>query len=180
MRDHWKEVQELFGVLAYMVKDSDPDGIELYFTISLDKHQEKHSTKLLEVIRKKKPKGSSDMKIRLGGILQEYQSKLRGQSTQTTIWKPLSRGPKPVRRLNVYVFTDGVWQPECDTEETIKFLVQTLVKLQVVREQVGIQFIRFGDNPEGIRRLNRLDSGLNLPMCVSHKPHVHIYLSRHD
>jgi hypothetical protein len=118
---------------------------------------------LLETIKKKKPKGSSDMKLRLGDILQDYQLRLRSQATRKSY---LSLGPKRVRRLNVYVFTDGVWQPECDTEEIIRFLVRTLVELQLVGEQVGIQFIRFGDDAEGIKRLDHLDSGLRLPMWV--------------
>ncbi|KAL2050253.1 hypothetical protein ABVK25_009480 [Lepraria finkii] len=59
---HWKEVNELLGLLAYTVKDSNPDGIELYFTIYSDEYKAKTSTKLSDKLEKKSPGGTSNIR----------------------------------------------------------------------------------------------------------------------
>ena len=163
MLRHWKEVKELLGLLAYMVKDSDPDGIELYFTISSDKYKAKTSTKLLDKLEKKSPGGTSNIRWQMSQILREYQSKLRQERTSNSICKKV-RTPRPVRPQNLYIFTDGVWQPGCDPTDIVKELVDCLREHQFHKEQFGIQFIRFGNDAEGIERLVHLDSGLNLPL----------------
>ena len=43
-------------------------------------------------------------------------------------------------------------------------LVKSLEQNSTEREQFGIQFIRFGNDPEGKSRLDKLDSGLGLSM----------------
>ena len=45
--------------------------------------------------------------------------------------------------------------------------MQELVKHNYRADQVGIQFIRFGDNPDSIQRLERLNSRLGLRLYVS-------------
>lgn len=59
--------------------------------------------------------------------------------------------------MNVYVFTDGAWQPRSNLEKLIQKLANTLTALQQPEDQFGIQFIRFGNDPDGIERLERLD-----------------------
>ncbi len=43
-------MQKLSKSLAYTVKDGDPDGIELYFTIFTEKHKNEDTTPLLNVL----------------------------------------------------------------------------------------------------------------------------------
>lgn len=64
--------------------------------------------------------------------------------------------------MNLYILTNGIWEPNCDAAGPIKNLVNKLNKLDKGRLQVGIQFISFGNNAEAIDRLNILDSGLGL------------------
>ncbi len=162
MSMHWVEVQSLFGLLAYMVKNSDPDGIEVRFTKSNDQWKSKHTTKLLESLKKKSQNGTCNMSSRLGSVLQEYQSKLdTGGSRKFSLRAPSA---KAVRPLSVYVMTDGLWQPGCDLQPLVERMVNSLVKHDLPREQVGIQFIRFGHDVEAASRLNQLDAELKLSM----------------
>lgn len=161
MQDHWAEVQTLFSLLAYMVKDSDPDGIELYFTILPSKYREKHVTNLLKRVKERFPYGDSDVKSRLWTILQDYQTKLHHQNAPKSIWGKHT-APKPPRPLNLYILTDGVWQPDCDASMPIQYLVEKLEELKLPDGQVGIEFISFGNDKTGLERMERLDSELNL------------------
>ena len=162
MGRHWKEVRDVFAHLAYIVKDADPDGIELLFTISSDARRSKHTTPLLDLLDSTGPQGASNIRSQLSEVLKEYQARLKGQKPSR--WSRHRHSPGRVRRQTLYVFTDGVWQPDCDVTEMIKHLVDCLKEHNLYREQFGIQFIRFGDDPEGIQRLEHLDAGLKLSM----------------
>lgn len=163
MERHWEKLRTLVGILAYMTKDADPDGLELYFTISPRKLKSKKATHFVDQLAITRPHGLSDISMRLSSILQEYQQKLAFQTQPKTRWT-LSTKQKYVRPLNVYVLTDGVWQDLSDASPPIRSLVQKLVELQLGKHQVGITFIRFGDSDVGGQRLEKLDSGLGLDL----------------
>lgn len=161
MKKYWPELLDLFSVMAYMVKEYDKDGIELHFSRSSKHYRGKHTKPLLQWLRQREPTGFSDIKPRLSSILNGYQQKITSQPLFGI--KFLS---KSVRPLNLYVFTDGAWEDDENVERPIKQLVEALEKLPVPGDQVGIQFIRFGNNRDGKRRLQFLDSGLDLPLFV--------------
>ena len=162
MGRHWKEVQDVFAHLAYIVKDADPDGIELLFTMSSDEHRSRHTTPLLNILASKRPQGDSNIRSPLSEVLKEYQERLKGQKTSRLLRR--RQPPGQVRHQTLYIFTDGIWQPDCDITEIIKNLVDCLKDHNLYREQFGIQFIRFGHDPEGVKMLEYLDAGLKLPM----------------
>ena len=163
MRPHWEELDSVLHVMAYMLKGCDKDGLDLYFTVALGKHNSRHSTGLLQHIRGKALRSTSDAGSRLTTILHDYETKLRRHETK---WRPDFWKPKPVKPLNVYVLTDAVWQPQCDAAAPIRSMVATLEQLHYPRKQVGVQFIHFGKDPECAAKLQRLDSGLKLSMYV--------------
>lgn len=164
-------MQKLFKSLAYMVKDGDPDGIELYFTKFTKKHKNEDTTPLLNALKRKRPGGFSDIKKRLYDILQQYQSSLsvgtiHGSRFSFSLFSFRS-AVTSVRPLSLYILTDGAWQDIINVERPIENLVQELVKHDYRADQVEIQFIRFGDNPDSIQRLGRLNSRLRLRLYVS-------------
>ena len=61
----------------------------------------------------------------------------------------------------MFVFTDGMWQPKNNPYDPIASLSRRLQKENLLRSQVGIQFIRLGYSIEGIERLQQLDSSLS-------------------
>jgi hypothetical protein len=160
MRPYWSDVTSVLHVLAYMLKGCDKDGMDLYFTISTSKYNSKNSTGLLHPIEGKSLQSTSDIGSRLSSILHGYETALRHHETKR--WSLF--GPKVMKPLNVYILTDAVWQPQSDAAGPIISMVETLVDLRYPRKQVGIQFIQFGKNPNCTRKLERLDSGLGLPM----------------
>ncbi len=119
------------------------------------------SSKFVKSLEKTQPSGISDISILLNSILLRYKSKLHkayGAGSERT-----SSARSDLKPLSLYVLTDGTWQPECDAEDPIKSLVQTLVALNVPdKKQVGIQFISFGRNPEGLARMETLDSNMKI------------------
>ena len=165
MTPYWKDVINLIDILAYMTKDSDPDGLELHFTIHTKTIKAKKATILTDQLRRMTPDGKSDISQRLGTILQDYQQKLayqnQNKSRRTSL---LSRKSKTVRPLNIYILTDGIWQDRTDAKPPIQMIVNKLIDLQLLRQQIGISFIRFGKSEVGLERLKELDSRLGLKL----------------
>ena len=95
------------------------------------------------------------MSARLSSIVRDYQESLnRTQGSTSLVSKYLTKRTRP---LSLYVLTDAVWQPTCNVPPVIQSLVKTLKDLNLHKQQIGIQFIRFGERPEGIKRLEELD-----------------------
>lgn len=163
MRRHQDRVRSVLHVLGYLLKECDNDGMDLYFTMSLAKYNAKTSSALLQGYRVAAVhQGTSDIGSRLSSILHEYETKLRRHESKRTSFF----GNRTIKPLNVYVLTDAVWQSQSDAAEPITSMVQTLGDLRYPRQQVGIQFIYFGDNQDCFKKLEHLDSGLNIPMYV--------------
>ena len=158
MSVHWPQVKKVFGLLSYMVEDCDPNGLELYFTNTSKIFRSKNTSSLLRELEMMTPKGLPDMRSRFGSIIEKYQGKF-GKRKLSSLFRESSP-----RKLSLYVLTDAVWQPKIDLTTTIRTLVRSLEDHKLANKQIGIQFIRFGNDPEGIRRLQELDSGLELDL----------------
>jgi hypothetical protein len=156
MEPHWEWLIKVFEALTYILKDVDPNGLDLFFTNCREtlKKTEKTSS-LVNMVKSRSEllKGTTDINLRLSEILDTYQTELEKPKT---FWR------KSVLPMNLYILTDGIWEPNCDAAGPITNLVNKLNKLHKGRVQVGIQFISFGNNAEAIDRLNILDSGLGL------------------
>jgi hypothetical protein len=150
MEKHWRGVQYLSHLLMYIVKEMDPDGVELYFLSSKERLRLKTSTKMEKLISSRNPSGMTSLN-RLNDDLVPYGKKLDQYAR--------SLGMDPPRPRSLYVLTDGVLEYGDDTQGqgAIKMVVDGIQRAKLVRGQVGIQFISFGNDPEGIARLERLD-----------------------
>ena len=118
--------QSLLDPLAYMTKNSDPDGVELYFMTDRTSVKSKKSKDLIECIRKITPQNTVDPRIHLGDILHEHIGKIETSGPPATSFKfpnPLkskfSKQTKRMRPLSIYIMTTGEWQPGCELDETI-------------------------------------------------------------
>jgi hypothetical protein len=117
--------------------------------------------------------GVTTPETKLKGLLVKYCVKLKEYTIKRNAYEhrgpasvrsllPFGRPPTLPRALSVYVLTDGVWEsPEREggdyLTETIRKLVEQLKEAGCGREQVGVQFIRFGDDSYGKQRLEALD-----------------------
>lgn len=167
MIQYWPEVDELLHSLAYVVKKFSHNGLELRYTHVDEKVHSSNSTDLVHSVRKHKPPYATgndirytDIETSLGRFLDDYRDRIEEYANGR-----ISRYfYHEVKRVNVYVLTDGRWQPESDAsiEESLHRLVSTLKRHGKNPKQIGIQFIQFGDDPDARKCLERLDSGLGL------------------
>jgi hypothetical protein len=165
MLKYWDDMCELFSILAYIVKASDKDGIDMYFTMSEHRYNSKDTAKLVEEVEKRKAylKGASNLNARLDYVLGDYDRDLRSEKALRNGGS--SNAPKKdLKPLSVYVFTNAVWGGKSDPKVAIESIVDNLIDLRLPATRVGIQFISFGNDPECLRRLDYYDSGLGLKM----------------
>jgi hypothetical protein len=152
MQKHWPAVLRLLSILAYLIKSKDKDGLDLYFTQSDKTLHANNSSGLVKCAKREmmaRDKGWCDMSASLDKILSKYAALLRQERENA-------------RELNVYIFTDGVWNPDCDVVPEIDKIVQTILELNLSQRKIGLQFISFGDDEDGLARLNLLDNCLGL------------------
>jgi len=160
----------VFHALAYIVKTKDPDGLDLKFTNSPDWHHNDDTTPLVKKVKAMTPHGECSMKVALDDVLQKFCTAAKGPPS-----KPAYRARKslsflsPTQRkekngLSIYVLTNGVWQKGpgeiCGVEEPIRLAVERLRKSGYLDYKLGIQFIQFGEDAIGSRRLHLLDCHL--------------------
>lgn len=151
MQKHWHQVRQAFEVLAYVVKCADPDGMELYFTNWAKSDRQRDRKRLLRLFDCVKQCGQGGMETALSKILD-----------QCTRERPLASvfGHGSDRGVNIYIFTDGIWDGEDDSLCGIPEAIKRTVKRMNTRYSIGIQFIQFGNNSYGTHRLQTLDDGL--------------------
>jgi hypothetical protein len=158
MNKHWKDVKSLLYVLAYLVKELDDDGLDMSFTISSQEKKFNHASKAVAYLDAMHPNGLANINMRLSKLLMRYVNELEHPTPRNRF--SLRSRQSSVKPLSLYIFTDGVWQPGYDGVPPIEALIEKLTALHLPKEQVGIQFIRFGNSEEGIKKLEYLDSGL--------------------
>ena len=164
MINEWDEMCELFGILAYLVKNSNPDGIDMYFAMPAIRYHDRNTSKLVDIAKSRKSQLQSKSNINrcLENILMEYNRKLERQIDLRRV--RLSDAPiEDLKPLSVYVFTNANWTERSGPEPAITRIVDSLVAMNLPASQVGIQFISFGSNEEHLQRLKEYDSiGLEL------------------
>lgn len=170
------DVTRLLQILGYITKKFDPDGVDLHFTINKDNFNEKckSTDDMIAALRRCKAGGTTDFGACLKTHLQSYGQRLvdhqlnRGASSKRR--SLLGRAPKPLRPVTFYILTDGVWVGGEHYGQThIENLTRKLKEAGYERDQVGIQFISFGNDEDGLARLRNLDELnkiRNLPLCV--------------
>jgi hypothetical protein len=161
MQQHRLGVQIVASTCASVLKPYDNDGIDVYFTTPRERNNFKKATPLMTRIAGDPARGISDIGSFLRSLVTEYIDKIEGRPPKSFIHGFNAKPPKP---LNVYVFTDGIWESTSDTETPIKDLVATLKACRRSPSQVGILFIFFGDNQQAREKLERLDDDLGLEM----------------
>lgn len=162
MKKHWETVKNVWDALAYLVKKMDKDGIEIRFANSRTQNgQHKDRDSLRRRLKNVKPGGQCNMELALSDLLPDcYPS-----DPPSTRRRSLSLRQRPKERsgVNIYILTDGVWSQEddplCGVQKHIRLCVDRM-NAEAQLKYVGIQFIRFGNDPIGKERLERLDNGL--------------------
>jgi hypothetical protein len=142
--EHWDSMVNMLSLLSFILEGDDPDGAELHFTNSDERRTSPISDNLVATAKQVVPRGRTDISPRLTRIFKDYERRLREN--------------KDIRPLSVYVLTDGVWaRSEESPAIPLLALVQALKDTGKTRRQVGVQFVSFGSDEEGLERMQQLD-----------------------
>ena len=166
MAPYRHEVNMVLELLWAMVAKHDPDGAELYITTDMKALKPKNDVGALQELSRRPAKDAPDMRHCFAQIIEKYQNQFgrRNLTSKLRYWKATpAKGP---RKLSLYVLTDGVWQAKTDLRQVIETLVDHLIQHKLTNKQIGIQFIQFGNDARGTKRLKKLDSGLNFKLYV--------------
>ncbi|KAL8787452.1 MAG: hypothetical protein Q9213_002229 [Squamulea squamosa] len=166
MRPYRPKVEAVSELLSTLTQPYDPDGLDLYFTTESSKLRPKTPEKFLQYLRERSAYGCPDFRQRFAKIVENYQSQFGRTNYRKKLLHPNSTPSKGPRPLSLYVLTDAVWDPGCTLITEVKNLVALLQEHRLPNKYVGIQFIRFGNDPEGKKRLKTLDSELGLGLDV--------------
>ena len=166
MKPYRDEVEKVLELLWAMVEKHDPDGADLYITSDMQALKPKTDSRALQELRSRPAKYAPDMRYCFAQIIEKYQSKFGKRNIGSKLLHPKATPAKGPRKLSLYVLTDGVWQTKTDLKQVIRTLVDHLIQHKLTNKQIGIQFIRFGNDERGMKRLEKLDSGLDLALYV--------------
>ncbi|KAH8707099.1 hypothetical protein GQ44DRAFT_763712 [Phaeosphaeriaceae sp. PMI808] len=146
MRSYWKHVRESFEALSYVVKNLDPDGINLHFTNSNQSARSKHRTRLLTLLDEIEPGGPCNMTAVLKKVIDQFTKDRHSLSHSK------STG------VSVYILTNGVWDDEpSSSNDVLKFITSDILETKPL-SCISLQFIQFGNSSIGTRRLAMLDN----------------------
>ena len=160
MKQYRTDVAKVVSLLTYVLKDPKEEKLNMLFTHGLYKVNSKKSSKFESAIYQEQFRGISDIRGRLQTILQGRINRFGAPASSPTCFtrRSFSQSQRP---LTCYILTDGKYQPT-DVDGFIRDLGHTMRDERLPREHVAFSFIRFGNDPEGIARLDILDHGLGL------------------
>jgi hypothetical protein len=130
-----------------MVKNKDPNGVDLYYFNSTEEFTKcRRSTVLAKSVAAKTFEGVTTPETKLKGLLVKYCVKLKEYTIKRNAYEhrgpasvrsllPFGRPPTLPRALSVYVLTDGVW--ESPDREGGDYLTETIRKLVEQLKEAG-------------------------------------------
>ncbi|KAM0277784.1 hypothetical protein ACHAQH_005577 [Verticillium albo-atrum] len=170
MQSRRSAVINYFEALAYVLKDADDNGIDVMLTTSpsKDRFNSKSTHKLKVYVDTNFKHGQHNvchMERALDKVNQYVLNEVLGlRVSKLSGMIPFPRA-KQKRPVSIFVMTDGKWtgpssnqqSPTCGVENSVNFLKRTMKEHGLTRTDVTVQFIRFGNDKEAIKRLDLLD-----------------------
>lgn len=152
----WAEARDALAGLVALVKDRDPDGVDVHF---LNSPQHLLSCTDPEAIRllfdSVAPEGATPMAAKIEELMLEYLDAIELVKQCKALCKPLPDGLSEPRRRNYLVLTDGAASDE--VEDVIVAIARRLDQSHFPLSQVGFSFVQVGDDAEASAFLEELD-----------------------
>ena len=162
MQTHWVSVEQCTNLLAFCTTPYDTNGIDLRFMVSRDKHNSGDYESITKKVHDAKPPPVDSKHTQVANInnvliriLSKYQEKIESRRRSS-----LFSSKDKLKKLILFILTDGMWGQHSDAETPIINLVNVLKRYGLPANQVGIQFIKFGNDFVGAERLRKLDDFL--------------------
>ena len=168
MAEHRNNLEGVVEVLSHIVDKFDPDGTDMFFTRGvLPIKKCKNPKVLMKKLKAVRFEGMSNMEKALSEVLRDYEMRLDNKVGLRQKLADFIGTSGRWRPRSIYVLTDGLWQPGLDVRSVIKNMIEKLKQHGIAaKHQIGIQFIRFGDDLNARDLLDYLDDGLGLDLCV--------------
>lgn len=177
MKQYSDQIEVAFRTLAYIAKRIDPDHLELSFVSKpLPITRSRHTSGLITQLRQHLSKHVS-----VTGRIESSLSTLITERIMRRLphfFPVLGHFPRS-KPITIFVFTDGKWgegvQPGSGLTTPINNLMQEMKRCGLTRTHVMFQFLRFGDDVEGMKHLAHLDdfgkkeNWLVFPFSTFHK-----------
>lgn len=172
MQKYKKEVIEAFINLAHILEKADEDGLDVICTSDWERKEHgRRAESLVAYVESNFFKGGDSCFIEksllslITEIIKDLPSNVAKQN-RNFFKSRLTRKVKG-RPTSIYVLTNGVWNTSaaardgvCGADNPIRQLIRELQARNLHRSQVSLQFIRFGNDATGIKRLTSLDDDL--------------------
>lgn len=164
MSEHSEQIVESFGALAYIAKGLDPNGLELVFASEpRNIHKKKRTKPLVEILKNHDYSAfPGGMETSLGIVTDDLiipRLPSRVPVLGRLVGPHARLHPKPP--VTVFVFTDGKWGSGVKVgnglDAPISRLMEKIQSRGLNRTQVMIQFLRFGEDKDGLAHLRFLD-----------------------
>ncbi|KAI9671710.1 MAG: hypothetical protein M1831_003238 [Alyxoria varia] len=173
MRAHWVEVVEVVSVLTeILLSQGADDKIDVAFTGSEDRERYSKSLSLARFVERHVPEqhpisapAQTNPADEMSNILDKYGEKLSSKNSWSKAKSWVTREPGR-KALSLYVLTDGAYQQHSNLAEPIRRIIHKLETECKGERYVGIQFIRFGNDQAGKKKLRDLDRGHGLPRDI--------------
>lgn len=162
MSEHSDHITNAFSVLGYIAKDLDPDDLELVFaSMPHSVHKKRHTTPLVEILKSHEYSAfTGSIETSLGDVINKLiiprlPNRVPGFGRLVGPWLHT----KPV---TLFVLTDGKWGQGVNLGNglnvPISLLMEKIQSRGLNRTQVMIQFLRFGEDEDGLAHLQFLDA----------------------
>ena len=160
MHEHWPNVRESVELLCEILFARKADNrIDVQLAMGDKNLNSSRVSHIVKYVREHPPgrgPGSADASIEyaLGKVLRKFLEDLkhRRNSSRTRFsWSNI----KP---LSLYILTNGSFPYQDDVGAPIRDTIKDLQQMGLLTGFIGIQFVRFGEDPEGIQRLEYLDN----------------------
>ncbi len=162
MRPYWSKVVDSARLIAQFTTPYDHNGVEVRF---MSDYKSKTTTKDVQRIRSLVEDHQPREEGKIFSLVNDVLDCVLGGYRETLEKEQRSMLGRMMRikakTLIVFVLTDGEFFGYCDAKGPIKDLVGTLRHQKRPNNQVGVQFVQFGNNATAKARLDDLDDFLN-------------------
>ncbi|KAM0546044.1 hypothetical protein ACHAPJ_011058 [Fusarium lateritium] len=161
MRILGAEVLKVIGVLVWLVKDIDSAGVEIRFTSNPTKQYP--STRLPRILQTAE-KIIAPVRQWLSTNEAERYCNMR-HALDRIFADPKIVDPK--RPTSVIILTNGIWEGGPIENSGVEVSISSVIKQMEIKgvKDTGFtfQFVSFGNDPKGLRRLRYLDDDAQFP-----------------
>lgn len=141
-RSRWDAIKESTLGLAALIHDYDSDGIKIYlFSSRFDSYDNVDEQKVVEIFKKNKPLGTTNLAAALDDALNDYFNRKQ-------------QGKVKEKGEIFLVVTDGL----PDNGEKVKEVIMKATRKVEHETEIGISFLLVGSDPDATKFLTSLDN----------------------